>query len=172
VLKTLETDRLILRERTIQDMESCLEMDRDPEVVKFIPEIAELLSDEDEHRKFIKERMDNEYPSGMGYWVIEVKGETNVFVGWIMLIPIDAIGPEIEMGWRLKRKYWGEGFATEAAQTILNYALHDIKVEEVVADIHCFNKGSERVAEKIGLQCEGRLGSKVDKFSRFSITNK
>ncbi|WP_026701753.1 GNAT family N-acetyltransferase [Salibacterium aidingense] len=170
MLKTVETNRLRLRERTMEDMESCIEMDRDPEVVKYVPEIANLVTEpsanQEEHRKFVKERIETEYPKGMGYWIIEAKGENKDFIGWIMLIPIDTVGPKIEIGWRLKRKYWGKGYATEAAHAILRYAFDILEITEVVADIHQLNKGSMRVAEKIGLHNKDPL--KNNNYIRYS----
>jgi RimJ/RimL family protein N-acetyltransferase len=173
MLETFETNRLILRERTLEDIESCIEMDRDPQVVKYIPEIANLvigsLANEEEHRKFVKERIETEYPKGMGYWTIETKGENKGFIGWIMLIPIDMVGPEIEIGWRLRSKYWGKGYATEAAKAILRYAFDILEIKELVADIHQLNKGSMRVAEKIGLNNKGMLKNNTNNHIRFSI---
>lgn len=154
MLKSFETDRLTLRERTLEDLEACVEMDSDPEVIKYIPELAKLvtgpLADKEVHKQFVKNRITAEYPSGMGYWTIETKDKQKEFIGWIMLIPIDMVGPEIEIGWRLKRQYWGKGYATEAAKVILNYALDDLKIKEIVADIESANKGSVRIAEKLG----------------------
>ena len=171
MLRTFETDRLILRERTLADIESCIEMDREPEVVKYIPEVNKLVNgtsaNERKHREFIRERTEAEYPEGMGYWVIESKEDQRQFVGWILLIPLDAVGPEIEIGWRLKRKYWGKGYATEAAKVILQYAFEFLEIKEVVAYIDQMNKGSIRVAEKIGLVHKG--GLETDNYIRYSI---
>lgn len=171
MLKTFKTDRLILRERTLEDIEPCFEMDRDPEVVKYIPVIANLvvgpLANEEKHREFIKERIEAEYPKCMGYWTIETKNKD--FLGWVMLIPIDAVGPEIEIGWRINRKSWGKGYATEAAKVILQYALEDLDVKEIVADIDKFNIGSIRVAEKLGFENKGTPEHISDTVIRYSI---
>lgn len=156
MLKSFETDRLTLRERTLEDLEACVEMDSNPEVIKYIPELAKLvagsLANKEVHKKFVKDRITAEYPSGMGYWTIETKDKQKDFIGWIMLIPLDMVGPEIEIGWRLKRQYWGKGYATEAAKVILDYALDDLIIKEIVADIESANKGSIRIAEKLGFQ--------------------
>ncbi len=172
MLESFETDRLILRERTLNDLEYCLDMDRDDEVVKFIPVIKELvdgpLASKEKHIQFIKDRMEAKYPKGMGYWTIETK--SNEFVGWIMLIPIDGVGPEIEMGWRLNRKSWGKGYATEAAKVILQYALEHLDLQEIVADINKHNRGSIRVAEKLGFTNEGTYANNSETDVRYSIS--
>jgi RimJ/RimL family protein N-acetyltransferase len=83
VLPTFRTARLVIRPRTLDDIEACLEMDRDPEVTKFI---SGPWSDPAAHRAFVQGRMRHEYPEGMGYWaVVAPQG----FVGWVLLTPLD-----------------------------------------------------------------------------------
>ena len=71
-------------------------------------------------------------------------------------MPLDAVGPEIEIGWRLRRDAWGAGLATEAARAVLDHGFITLRLPEVVADIHPENARSIRVAEKIGLILRGR----------------
>ncbi|WP_102335239.1 GNAT family N-acetyltransferase [Salimicrobium jeotgali] len=169
MLETFETERLILRERTIEDLEDCLEMDCEEEVVKYIPEVRELLNSQNKHIAFVKERIETKYPNGLGYWTIESKVNNGEFIGWILLIPIDNVGPEIEIGWRLKRDYWGAGYATEAARAILTYAFDTVDLENVVADIHPSNRGSIRVAEKLVFTVEDSVNENSDDYVRYSI---
>ena len=77
------------------------------------------------------------------------------FLGWILLIPYDGVGPEVEIGWRFNRKAWGKGFATEAATPVLKHALETLALRRVVADIDADNVGSIQVAIKIGMSDEG-----------------
>jgi len=85
-----------------------------------------------------------------------------------MLIPLDAVGPDIEIGWRLKPKYWGKGYATEAAKVILQYADESLKLKEVIAEIQKENKGSIRVAENIGMKY--KKTEEAANYIRFSLT--
>jgi RimJ/RimL family protein N-acetyltransferase len=87
---------------------------------------------------------------------VRQKSEPTHFLGWVLLMPLDAVGPEIEIGWRLRRDAWGAGLATEAARAVLDYAFMILALPEVVADIHPENMRSIRVAEKIGLILRGR----------------
>ncbi|MFC0523747.1 GNAT family N-acetyltransferase [Pontibacillus salicampi] len=169
MLETFETERLILRERTMEDLEDCIEMDCEEEVVKYIPEVRELLNSQNKHIAFVKKRIETKYPNGLGYWTIESKVNNGVFIGWILLIPVDNVGPEIEMGWRIKRDYWGAGYATEAANVILKYAFKKVNLENVVADIHQLNRGSIRVAEKLGFTVERSVNGNTDNYVRYSI---
>jgi len=151
--QSLATRRLLLEPRTVADNASCFELDSDAEVVRFI---AVPWADEAEHKAFIEARTRGPYPLGQGYWTIRQKSEPTRFLGWVLLMPLDAMGPEIEIGWRLRRDAWGVGRATEAARAVLDHAFVTLGLPEVVADIHPENRRSIRVAEKIGLILRGR----------------
>lgn len=143
------TERLLLRPRAMADLEDCLSMDRDPLVTRYIPGPW---SDPVEHRAFVIGRMESGYPDGLGYWSIFERSEPQTFLGWVLLLPHDVAGDEIEIGWRLARKAWARGYATEAASTILKHAFKTVGPERVVADIDPRNRASLRVAEKLGMR--------------------
>jgi RimJ/RimL family protein N-acetyltransferase len=155
MLPDFETPRLFLQPRRPADTEACLAMDREPEMVRFIPEIARLLGDPVAHRAFIEARTRRPYPPGLGYWTVRLREVPDGFLGWVLLIPVDAAGPEVEIGWRLRRKAWGQGYASEAAAALLRYGLVRLRLPEIIADIDPANLGSIRVAEKIGLRRRG-----------------
>jgi RimJ/RimL family protein N-acetyltransferase len=71
-------------------------------------------------------------------------------VSRVLLIPEDAVGPAIEIGWRLPPQAWGQGIATEAARPILHYAFARLKLTEVIAEIDAANAAARRVATKLG----------------------
>lgn len=146
-LPRFETRRLILRPRTMADLAACLAMDRDPEVIRYVDG---LWSNPIEHRRFVKGRIAAAYPDGLGYWTVVAKTDGS-FLGWVLLIPVDGVGPEIEIGWRFVRASWGRGYATEAAASVLAHARDTLRLP-VVADIDPDNAASMRVAEKIGMR--------------------
>jgi RimJ/RimL family protein N-acetyltransferase len=150
-LPTFTTPRLTLRSRTLADLEACLAMDRDPLVTKFI---HGPWTDPIAHRAFVEARIRHVYPAGMGYWSILA---STGFVGWILLTPLDLHGQEIEIGWRLIRAAWGEGFATEAARPVLDHALHTLGLPRVIADIDPNNTASIGVARKLGFAPAGTV---------------
>ncbi|NYH16782.1 GNAT family N-acetyltransferase [Paraburkholderia bryophila] len=147
-MPVFETQRLILLPRTLADTNDCLAMDSDPEVTRFV---VGPWGDRLKHRAFVESRTLGDYPAGMGYWTVRSRADPTDFLGWVLLIPTDTSGPEIEIGWRLPRKAWGSGIATEAARTVLQHAFATLDVPEVVAEIDARNFGSMRVAEKLGL---------------------
>lgn len=166
MLPTFETERLILRPRMQAHFDACIAMDKDPLVVRYLngPWAGDI-----KHRAFLTARMTANYPSGQGYWSIFAKENPNKFLGWILLIPLDAVGPEIETGWRLVRDTWGKGYATEAASPILRYGFETLGLDEIVADIHPENERSQRVAMKLGLRLIGPMEYQGGIIHRFAL---
>jgi RimJ/RimL family protein N-acetyltransferase len=156
-LPTLETPRLRLRPRLLADLEACFRMDREPGTLDWIewPETAGGWDDPAAHRAFIRARIGADYPEGMGYWVLARRERPGEFLGWVLLIPADAAGPGIEIGWRLTGAARGLGLATEAARRVLEHALNGLGLDRVIADIHARNAASIGVARKIGMHATG-----------------
>lgn len=164
-LPTFQTTRLLVRPRTLFDLPACLAMDRDPEVTKFIPGPW---ADPERHEAFVRERMTADFGPGLGYWSVFEREQPDRFLGWILLIPYDGVGPDIEIGWRFVKKAWGKGYATEAAKPVLEHALQTVGPNRVVADIDPRNEGSIRVATKIGMRemaCRKHDGSSWRSFA-------
>lgn len=151
-LPRFETERLLVQPRSMRDFEACLAMDRDPDVTRYIPGPW---NDAAQHERFLSERIQMSFGSGLGYWSIFPKDRPDQFLGWILLIPYDGVGPEIEIGWRLNRLAWGKGYASEAARPIVAHAFRTAGLSRIVADIDAANSRSTHVAEKIGLRLVG-----------------
>lgn len=146
IMPTFTTRRLTVRPRTMDDLEACLAMDRDPHVTRFIDGPW---NDPVAPRAFVEHRIRFAYPPGMGYWSILFTGG---FIGWILLTPLNLHGPEVEIGWRLVRHAWHRGYAAEAAQPVLDHALHTLRLPEIIADIDPANTASVSVARKLGMR--------------------
>lgn len=144
-----ETPNLILRPRTLEHFEACLRMDLDPEVTRFTPGIWD---GGQWHRDFLRSRMTQDFGERCGYWAIFAKEAPDDLLGWVSFIPFDAVGPELEMGWRLVRRAWGRGVASEAARRIVEHAFADPEIERIVADAHIDNGASLAVARKLGFR--------------------
>lgn len=162
-----ETERLSIRPRTVADFESCLAMDRNPEVTKHI---AGPWDDRAAHERFLEDRIQRNFGEGLGYWSIFSKADPGQFLGWILLIPYDGLGPKIEIGWRLNRLAWGKGYATEAAAPFVQHSFSNLKLPEIVADIDPGNIGSIRVAEKIGMKFVGDIHHEGQPLKSYLLT--
>jgi RimJ/RimL family protein N-acetyltransferase len=88
-----------------------------------------------------------------GWWALEVPGVTP-FAGFVGLFSptFEApFTPAVEVGWRLARSTWGQGFATEAARAALAYGFDVIRLDEIVSLTVPANTRSRRVMEKLGM---------------------
>ena len=112
----LETDRLRLRQWKESDYPLFSALNSDPEVMKYFPE---KLSTDESNCLAIK-LQSHIQDRGWGLWALEVKS-TNQFIGFAGLHNTDELfsfSPAIEIGWRLSKAHWKQGFATEAANAV------------------------------------------------------
>ena len=145
----LETNRLILRTWTEEDIDVMARIDQDPKVCEFLPAIGNRESTEAGVRK----TMQHYEKHGYSLYAVELKS-SHEFIGWVGLaIPsFEApFMPAVEIGWRLSSNHWNQGYATEAAKAVLYYAFTTLGLKEVVSFTAVNNKPSRRVMEKIGL---------------------
>jgi RimJ/RimL family protein N-acetyltransferase len=91
---------------------------------------------------------------GYGHWVLELR-ETGELVGRAGLYhPADW--PGLEIGWTVARPHWGNGYAGEAARATMEWARADLGADHLISLIADDNRRSQRVAEKLGMEQEGR----------------
>jgi ribosomal-protein-alanine N-acetyltransferase len=146
VSHVLETERLILRPVTVHDHTALLAHWTDPEVRRFLFD-GELLS-ADEVMAVIADSESTFASSGYGIWVIEASGDL-AMAGTAGLRPLEDAG--IEIVYSLAPLAWGRGYATEAARTVLDYALGPLGLPEVLAEIDQGNAASVAVIERLGM---------------------
>lgn len=144
----LETPRLLLRRFTEADTALLLALNSDPEVLKYIHEPA--LEDEAHALRVIKEIILPQYEDNLGRWAMHKKDD-GVFIGWCGLKKIAETG-EIDLGYRLMKIYWGQGYATEAARHCLHYGFTVLGLPLITAHAHIENGASLHILKKIGLQ--------------------
>jgi len=145
----IETDRLILRPFTLEDLDDFALICADPEVMRFIGNGKPI------NKEAVKELLAwilSQYEEfGYGVYAVTLK-ENNQLLGFCGLIrQIIDDEPHIELGYRFDRAFWGKGIATEAAQSIKDYAFTQLNIANLVSIIHVDNMGSKRVAQKVGL---------------------
>ncbi len=103
-------------------------------------------------RTRIERQIDNYKQLGFGHWAIELKDSQEVigFCGLSRFADING-RPEIEVGYRLAKAYWGQGYATEAATAVRDLAFERLNIERLIALVDPNNHRSIRVAEKLGM---------------------
>ena len=146
------TDRLSIRELTIDDIASMYQIYQNPEVKKYIDDIDDNLDIEiAKHKAYIK-NVYNFY--AYGFWGVFIKGSSEL-IGRCGIQNYENNGiNEIEIGYLLDANHWGNGYAVESAKAILAYAFHELQINRIVAVIDTLNTNSIRVATHIGMQRE------------------
>jgi RimJ/RimL family protein N-acetyltransferase len=148
----LETNRLTLRHFTDADEDNLVELDSDPEVMRFLN--GGKPTPREEIRCQVMPALLGCYErfEGLGFWAAQDKA-TERFLGWFHFRPRknEPRDGEIELGYRLRRSAWGKGYATEGSRALIRKGFTELGVERVVAETMTVNLGSRRVMEKAGL---------------------
>jgi ribosomal-protein-alanine N-acetyltransferase len=146
----LRTPRLLLRGWRDEDLPAFAALNPDPEVMRHFP--APLSRTESDA---LAARIRSELAErGFGLWAIESPGEAP-FLGFVGLaVPAfqAPFTPCVEVGWRLAWRFWGRGYATEAAQAVLSHAFGELGMRDLVSFTTAGNLASRRVMEKLGMR--------------------
>ena len=163
--KTIDTERLFLRQFQITDVHDCMKnWASDPEVYRYISrkpmaeeEIVEWLSPAEEVYSDLK----------IYYWAI-VEKESNEVIGAIYVDDLSEKNKWCELDWMIGKSYWNQGMTSEAGRAVLNYLLKEIGFHRVQAKCCVENRASERIMQKLGMKREGILReyffNKEDRF--------
>ena len=156
----LTTERLVLVPLIDDHLELEVELDSDPEVLRYIwgrARTPDEVAQSHETRMALSDKVD-----ALGFWVAFEKTEGAAvqggdFVGLMMLPP--AHGPDqpdhsdvADLGYRLLRRHWRRGYASEASGKLLHHAFETVGVSRVIAQTMSVNTGSRKVMEAVGLR--------------------
>jgi RimJ/RimL family protein N-acetyltransferase len=149
--QTLHAERITLVPLADEHLEWEVELDSDPEVMRYL---SGRVSTRDEVEAGHARRMAAaQKVDGLGFWVGLVDDE---FVGWWILQP--AHGPDqpddpgvADLGYRLLRRHWGKGLASEGARELVRYGFEDVGLDRIIAQTIAVNAGSRVVMERVGL---------------------
>lgn len=153
IMKIIETERLYLRQWQASDFAIFAEMNADPEVMRYFPKLLSSTVSDVIANKCQQLIEDN----GWGFWAVSLKSrlkKADDFIGFVGLNKTHAdlpCAPCVEIAWRLHKDYWGQGYATEAAQASLKFAFEQLKLAEVVAFTAIINKPSQRLMGRIDM---------------------
>jgi RimJ/RimL family protein N-acetyltransferase len=143
---TLETDRLTLRMLAASDFDAYAEMCADPEVMRYIgdgqPLVRALAW------RNLAMMVGHWSLRGYGLWAAQERS-SGALVGRIGFWNPDG-WPGFELGWMLRRAFWGRGYATEGARAALRFAFVQLGQPHVLSLIHPENAPSIRVAQRLG----------------------
>jgi RimJ/RimL family protein N-acetyltransferase len=145
----LATDRLILRRWTASDLAPFAAMNADQEVMRhFAKPLSAAESD-----ALVARLQDRWKEDGIALAVAERK-EDAAFLGMVGLarVHFPPLAGAVEVGWRLARRHWGQGYATEAARAWLAHGFGAMGLEEIIAFTVPANLASQRVMARLGMR--------------------
>ena len=145
----LATARVWLRRWRDADREAFAQMNADPEVMRHFPALLTHAESDALIEKFEAHFEQH----GYGIWALEIPGVSSL-AGFVGLKHVDfdaSFAPAVEIGWRMRRDLWGQGYATEAAETVLAHAFDHFFLDEIISFTTRDNLRSRAVMERIGM---------------------
>lgn len=161
-MSTLETERLLLRPWTRDDIDVYAEIFADDEVMRFSLERRGLTRAESE--KALERQVRAFEDDGYGYWAVVPK-DVGRPVGYTGLRPVwwfPALLPAVELGYRYHPGYWKRGYATEASAAALTYGFEVVGLEEIIALYEPANVASGKVMERLGMRFREEVADPVN----------
>lgn len=150
-MTTLETERLLLRQMSIDDLEWLVALRGDANVMRYIGTEGAV------SREKTVERLDRYLKCwtehGLGMFSLRLR-EIVQPIGWAGLQPLEEPG-EIEVGYAFGKPAWGLGLATEAARAVVEWGFAERRLNRIVAVATPENTASRRVMDKLGMRYEG-----------------
>jgi RimJ/RimL family protein N-acetyltransferase len=157
----LQTARLRLRRFRPADADSLVALDSDPEVMRYVSDGRPTPRNEIEH-DVLPDWLASYQPSTcMGFWAAELI-DTDAFAGWFHMRPDHSEPDILELGYRLQRRVWGQGLATEGARALIDAVFATELARSVCARALIGNMASRRVMEKCGLEFDGEFEYPAD----------
>jgi len=157
------TPRLLLREFRAADFDVFAQNLADPEATKFLSGVVD------------RRTAWRAFASGTGSWVLHGRGwwavelrETGEVVGGVGAF-VRETAPDLELGWSLYRRFWGQGYATEAARAALEFSFHGHKARRVIAHITAANTASVAVGRRIGLKYVADVDFYGEPIGRYAL---
>lgn len=144
----IETERLILREYTLNDFNALFEIVSDLETMQHYPAPF----DEQRTKEWIVWNLENYEKFGFGLWAVVLK-ENGKFIGDCG-ITIQNIDNEMlpEVGYHIHKKYWQRGYAKEAARAVRDWVFHNTQYSTIYSYMKYTNVGSYATAIAIGMK--------------------
>ncbi|MFI5876783.1 GNAT family N-acetyltransferase [Streptomyces sp. NPDC051445] len=160
----IRTPRLLLRRWLDDDLVPMADINADPQVMRWVDDGSVL---DLEHTAEAIERWKEEWDEeGFGLFAVELlaSGELVGFTGLSLPEFLPEVLPSVAISWRLGSQFWGQGYASEAAQATLEFALQDRGIDRVVSINRMGDDASENVSRKLGMTPERQTAHPVYGF--------
>lgn len=163
-----ETERLIIRPFTMDDIPAVCEIVSDPEVMRFLPDDPTSLDELKELFPWLLECYEKNSPGNLIKLTEGVVWkETGQVIGWCGLGPLDFEPDQIEVFGGLAKGYWRRGIAFEVARDMLRHGFEIIGLKRIVAVADPNNTGSVKLIEKLGMKFQKIVGKLPEKHKSY-----
>ena len=165
----LETPRLYLRLMQASDVDDLLYIFGDPKVMA---SFGVATFNHEQMERWIQRNLDHQNQQGYGLFSVILKSE-ELLIGDCGLEHMEVDGVQAtELGYDFRSDYWNQGFATEAASAVRDYAFKVLQLPQLISLIRVGNMASKRVAEKIGMQCPVEITRNGVPYWKFAMEGK
>ena len=160
-----ETDRLVLKKFNLTDAQGFYELNLDPEVIRHTGDVP--FASVAEAESFIRS-YDHYIRYGFGRWSVFIR-DSGDYIGFCGLNYRSAL-VEVDVGFRILKRYWGQGYATEAARGCLLYGFKEYALDRIVARAMRENLASHRVIQKLGMRFQKTFAMEGADWVQYEIT--
>ncbi len=163
----LETDRLLLREFTLDDAEAFYPLCTDPAIIRYTHDPGGVTSVE-QAREILRTRPIADYQKyGFGRLACVLKS-SGLVIGFSGLKYLDDLR-EVDVGYRFLPAYWGLGLATEACRPVIRHGFDALKLQSIIGLVSPENAASVRVLEKLGLTFSALIEYRAQSVAKYVI---
>ena len=163
--KILETERLFLREMTMDDFDSLYAVLADPEIMQHYP----YSFDEERVRSWIERNMKRYTDDGFGLWAV-CRKDTGEMIGDCGLTLQNIDGQMLpEIGYHIRKDQQRKGYAKEAAMAVRDWAFGNTEYPALYSYCKYTNVGSFKTAESIGMHFEKEYEDEANKITHVSV---
>lgn len=159
----MQSERLRFRRFTIADLPNMIELESNPEIVKFTP--YRIPQTREQTLSRLQNVVEKDFGK-MGIWAAEAI-DTKDFIGWFMLMDTQLIYPEL--GFMVVEHQWEKGYATEGAKALVKYGLETLELRGILAITDQGNLGSKKVLGRAGFAFREQV-TETDKLSGKEIS--
>ena len=165
----LETPRLYLRLMHLSDIDDLLKIFADPKVMASFGS-APFNREQMEH--WVQRNLEHQILHGYGLFSVILKSE-GILIGDCGLEHLEMEGGlATELGYDFRSDYWNQGFATEAASAVRDYAFNVLHLPSLISLIRVGNEGSKRVSKKIGMRFVVEITRNGIQYWKYAIEGK
>ncbi len=166
---TFDTPRLHLRTMQLSDLDALLKIFGDPKVMD---SFSSLPFNRQQMEQWLQRNLTHQETHGYGLFSVILKSN-NLLIGDCGLEHMEIEGePATELGYDFRSDYWNQGFATEAAASLRDFALDSLSLPSLISLIRVGNEASRRVSEKIGMQLTNVISKNGIDYWVYSIDSR